>query len=469
MSMPLLCSQTSTNTSSAPAWAAGILAGVLVVALGTTVWPLAQSNVVSFAAVHPTPMATRVATTAPAFSRVARASAPAHGLQPSDAATVEQLSEESRLPQAAVAATTAPRPFQLPSWFYAALGLLSWVGAIVAYRKHQSQAVATGASVPPLAMLATAGQSEDDNAVRQPAPVSRRNLMGVVTAAAAGTAALSQPSPARAFGIGFPGYDLNVEARSRASKRNNNELEEARRRQIEARKKKLAEEAAVAGGQEELPLIRAVVGGRRRGMGGRVRGCGPLLTRCNSPQPCHRISALSSGDARDRHFTPHGVALCEWSWRLRLAPTVINGQPPSVWPEPTAVGEQLRTGALPGVLEADSAKDGSLQVHDQQMVFAGTGMWGEMGLSLPSLSYIFPGAKRSRRSAPGSTCSQSFALCAAAATCGALAPPQAAPAPSNLRLRRSAVRYGPVHSSSRHLLEGVVRFGANSTPLSWCA
>ena len=92
--------------------------------------------------------------------------------------------------------------------------------------------------------------SADDNAVRQPAPVSRRNLMGVVTAAAAGTAALSQPSPARAFGIGFPGYDLNVEARSRASKRNNNELEEARRRQIEARKKKLAEEAAVAGGQE---------------------------------------------------------------------------------------------------------------------------------------------------------------------------------------------------------------------------
>ena len=114
------------------------------------------------------------------------------GLQPSDAATVEQLSEESRLPQAAVAATTAPRPFQLPSWFYAALGLLSWVGAIVAYRKHQSQAVATGASVPPLAMLATAGQSEGSLVGGAGVPCS---LWGSISAPGAHRASLFDHSP----------------------------------------------------------------------------------------------------------------------------------------------------------------------------------------------------------------------------------------------------------------------------------
>jgi len=36
----------------------------------------------------------------------------------------------------------------------------------------------------------------------------------------------SKPSPALAFGQGFPGYDLNEEARSRASERNKQEIQE---------------------------------------------------------------------------------------------------------------------------------------------------------------------------------------------------------------------------------------------------
>lgn len=79
------------------------------------------------------------------------------------------------------------------------------------------------------------------------AGVSRRALAtpAVLCAAAAALALhLSTPPPALAFGSGFPGYDLNVEAQKRASERTRMERDEQRRLAAEFRAKKAAAAAA---------------------------------------------------------------------------------------------------------------------------------------------------------------------------------------------------------------------------------
>uniref|UniRef100_A0A6S8GWH0 Uncharacterized protein n=1 Tax=Dunaliella tertiolecta TaxID=3047 RepID=A0A6S8GWH0_DUNTE len=63
------------------------------------------------------------------------------------------------------------------------------------------------------------------------------------------TPAVTAPLPAHAFGVGFPGYDLNVDARRRAQERNQRELDEQKQRAADfkaAKAAKAAREAAEA-------------------------------------------------------------------------------------------------------------------------------------------------------------------------------------------------------------------------------
>jgi hypothetical protein len=60
---------------------------------------------------------------------------------------------------------------------------------------------------------------------------------------------LSSPQPAQAFGSGFPGYDINVDARKRAKDRIKREMQ-ADLDRAAAYRAKLAEEKAAAAAKE---------------------------------------------------------------------------------------------------------------------------------------------------------------------------------------------------------------------------
>jgi hypothetical protein len=81
------------------------------------------------------------------------------------------------------------------------------------------------------------------------APRSRRAALAATLAAAAACLAAAAPPRALAFGHGFPGYDLNIEAQKRASDRTRSEAAEQKRLAAEFRARKAAAAAAAAGGQ----------------------------------------------------------------------------------------------------------------------------------------------------------------------------------------------------------------------------
>ncbi|KAK3278232.1 hypothetical protein CYMTET_13817 [Cymbomonas tetramitiformis] len=70
---------------------------------------------------------------------------------------------------------------------------------------------------------------------------SRRNFAAAVIL---GPSLLVSNGAALAFGTGFPGYDVNVEARQRATDRQNSELEKQKQLAAEFRAKRKAEAAA---------------------------------------------------------------------------------------------------------------------------------------------------------------------------------------------------------------------------------
>lgn len=76
---------------------------------------------------------------------------------------------------------------------------------------------------------------------------SRRSILTMVALIGVAVIPAAAPSPAQAFGSGFPGYDVNMDARKRAQDRIKREMQAELDRAAAYRAKLAAEKAAAQG------------------------------------------------------------------------------------------------------------------------------------------------------------------------------------------------------------------------------